>query len=112
MPESATTPTRYSNTVKALVVSMVMGLPALLDKLQALNLPFPAWVVNTMIVVSVLAAWLSPMLARHSAMEGLQAVEAKVATVAETTAAVVDPHTETPEGAAETLRAVAESSKP
>jgi hypothetical protein len=112
MPESATTLTRYSKTAAAIAVSVLTGLPALVDQIQLLDLGLSEDWKKGLAVVSVVSLWLAPILARHSAVEGLQAVEAKLSTVAETTADVVDPHTPTPAGAADTLRAVAESSKP
>jgi hypothetical protein len=112
MPESATTLTRYSKTTAAVALSMLTGIPALVDQIQLLDLGLSEEWKKGLALVSVFCLWLAPILARHSAVEAVQAVESKVATVAATTAAVVDPETETPESAADTLRAVAESSKP
>ena len=137
MPETTlstppTTPTRTSSTAIALLVSALTGLPPLLQSSQALDLGMPVHVRNALAVISVVALWLAPLLARHSATVAVQKVEAvaevakeradvaevkadaagiqaevtaaRVEEVASVTADALDPHTETPENAVDVLR--------
>jgi hypothetical protein len=108
----ATSPTWKSPVSVANILSVLTAAPAVIEDLLKIDIGIPNdWKYRLLGVAAVIRVIL-PYLQRRSTVTAVQAVEAKLGTVAETTAAVVDPHTETPAGAAETLRAVAESSKP
>lgn len=80
---SVVTPTRTSHTTIAIIVSVISGLPALAEQFRATNL-LPTWAQNALSVVSILALWVAPILARHSAAVAVQAVETKADNAVET----------------------------
>lgn len=74
---SATTPWFKSKAFYAALVSIVTGLPSLIQQLQILPLGLPTWAVHALAIVSVIALWATPMLNRHATEEAVKVVDAK-----------------------------------